>query len=190
MVIEGGVSLTAGVAARSVALVAFGTDSLIELASDIIVGWRLRVEQQGACAARVAEVERKTARWAGALLWLLAAYVAVDASRRLLGFGERAEVSPAGIGITVAALVVMPLLARGKLSVANALDSAALRADACEAVCCAWLSAATLAGLALNALFHWWWADPAAALVIVPLLVREGLAGWRGGDCCAGSCSG
>src|SRR5207253_1806704 len=98
----------------------------------------------------------------GALLWLLAAYVAVDAGRRLLGYGERSERSVAGIAVTVAALVIMPLLARAKLRVADAIGSRALRTDAQEAVCCAWLSAATLGGLTLNALFGWWWADPAA----------------------------
>lgn len=107
------------------------------------------------------------------------------AAARLWG---RAEESLVDIGITAAALVVMPVLARGKLRVANALDSRALRTDAYEAVCCAWLSVTTLDGLALDALFGWWWADPVAALVIVPLLLKEGREGWKGGDC--SSCHG
>ncbi|HTE21339.1 MAG TPA: cation transporter [Armatimonadota bacterium] len=184
MVIEGVVSVTAGLAASSVALLAFGVDSFIELASDGVVAWRLLVEQRGGSPERVEEVERKGSRLAGVILWILAAYITVDAGRSLLGYGEKAEESLVGIGITAAALVIMPLLARNKLRIANALDSRALRTDAYEAMCCAWLSVTALAGLTLNALFGWWWADPAAALVIVPLLIKEGREGWRGGGCC------
>ena len=184
MVIEGAVSVTAGLEAGSVALLAFGIESFIELGSDITVAWRLSVEQRGGDAEQVERVERRASRIAAAFLFLLAAYITVDAGRRLLGFGDRAEESPVGIGITAAALLVMPLLARAKLRLAEALDSRTLRTDACEAVCCAWLSLTTLAGLVLNAAFGWWWADPAAALVIVPMLVREGRAGWREQSCC------
>lgn len=184
MVIEGVVSVSAGVAAGSVALLAFGVDSFIELASDVVVAWRLRAEQRGGCAGRIEEVERKASRLTGAILLTLAAYIAFDAGRRLLGYGARPEESLAGIGITAAALIVMPLLARGKLRIANALDSRALRTDAYEAVCCAWLAATTLGGLVLSALFGWWWADPIAALIIVPLLIKEGRAGWRGESFC------
>jgi cation diffusion facilitator family transporter len=187
MVVEGVVSLSAGFAAGSVALLAFGIDSFIELASDLVVAWRLGAEQRGACPETLERVERRASRLAGAILWLLAAYVSFDAGRRLLGFGREAEESWTGVGITVAALVIMPLLARAKLRVADGLNSRALRTDAYEAVCCAWLSATTLGGLLLNAAFGWAWADPLAALVIVPLLIREGWGGWRGG--CA-TCSG
>jgi divalent metal cation (Fe/Co/Zn/Cd) transporter len=181
MVIEGVISVGAGIAASSVALLAFGVDSFIELASDLVVWWRLRTEQRGGCAERVEEVEQKASRLAGVILWVLAAYITFDAGRRLLGFGEKAHESLTGIAVTGAALVIMPALAWGKLRIANALDSRALRTDAYEAVCCAWLSVTTLAGLGLNALFGWWWADPMAALVIVPLLIKEGREGWRGG---------
>jgi divalent metal cation (Fe/Co/Zn/Cd) transporter len=115
----------------------------------------------------------------------LALYVLLDAGRRLLGFGEQARESPMGLAVTTAALFIMPLLARGKLRLAEGLGSVALRTDAYEAICCAWLSATTLGGLSLNAVFGWWWADPVAALVLVPLLVKEGLAGWRGSQCCS-----
>jgi divalent metal cation (Fe/Co/Zn/Cd) transporter len=185
MLVEGSVSVAAGLAAGSVALLGFGIDSFIEMGSDFVVAWRLRVEQRGCCAERVEQVERRASRLAAALLLLLAAYVLLDAGRHLLGFAEHAQESPAGIAVTAVALVVMPLLARAKLRVADALGSRALRTDAYEAVCCAWLSATTLVGLALNAAFGWWWADPVAALVLVPLLMREGLGGWRGG-CCPG----
>jgi divalent metal cation (Fe/Co/Zn/Cd) transporter len=192
MVIEGSVSVAAGLAAGSVALLAFGIESFIEIGSDLVVAWRLLAERRHGeaepGARREAEgreqVERRASRLAGLLLFLLALYIVVDAGRRLLGYGDHAEESLAGIAITVAALVVMPLLARAKLRLADAIGSRALRTDAYEAVCCAWLSVTTLAGLALNALFGWWWADPVAALVLVPLLVKEGLSGWRGG-CCA-----
>ena len=93
MLIEGAVALTSGVAAGSVALLAFGVDSLIELASDLVVAWRLRTEQTNTCPARIAKVERDASRMAGAILWLLAAYIGIDAGRRLLGFGDRAEES-------------------------------------------------------------------------------------------------
>lgn len=185
-VLEGAVSVAAGLAAGSVALLAFGIDSVVELSSDLVVAWRLRVEGRGGCAARIEAVERRAARLTGGLLLVLAAYVTVDAGRRLLGFGGQAEESPVGIGITAAALLVMPLLARAKLQVAEALDSRALRTDAYEAICCTWLAGTTLAGLALNALLGWWWADPAAALVIVPMLIREGRAGLRAEPCGCG----
>lgn len=183
MLIEGGVSLRAGAAAGSIALLAFGVDSLIELGSDLAVAWRLRAEQRGTPAGELARVERRTSRVAAGLLLLLAVYVTFDAGRALLGYGERARESYLGIGISAAALLIMPLLARAKIRVAEALESPTLRTDAYEAICCAWLSVTTLAGLALHAAFGWWWADPLAALVIVPLLVREGLTGWRGDGC-------
>ena len=187
MVIEGVISLSAGLASGSVALLAFGLDSFIELASDLVVAWRLLVERGAQDTERIERVEQSASRMAGVILWVLALYITFDAGRRLVGWGERAEESWTGIGITVAALVIMPLLAWAKLRVADALNSRALRTDAYEAVCCAWLSATTLAGLLLNAAFGWWWADPVAALIIVPLLIREGWGGWRGGCC---SCEG
>jgi divalent metal cation (Fe/Co/Zn/Cd) transporter len=185
MIVEGILSVSAGIAAGSVALLAFGVDSFIELVSDVVVAWRLRAELVGDCPQALERVERSTSRTAAIILWALAGYIAIDAGRRLLGFGERATESPIGIGVTVAALIIMPLLARAKLRTADGLDSRTLRTDAYEAVCCAWLSFTTLSGLVLNALFNWWWADPVAALVIVPLLIKEGRAGWRGDECCS-----
>jgi divalent metal cation (Fe/Co/Zn/Cd) transporter len=122
-------------------------------------------------------------RAAGALLLLLAAYILIDAGRRLLGFGAEAEQSLVGIVLTAISLVVMPVLGWAKLRTARQLGSRALRADAYETIACAWLSLTTLTGLVLNAAFGWWWADPLAALVLVPLIVREGLEGWKG-ECC------
>jgi divalent metal cation (Fe/Co/Zn/Cd) transporter len=180
-VLEGGVAVAAGVLASSVALIGFGVDSFVETASGAVVGWRLYSELRGHGDEAGAEaLERRTGRIAGALLLGLALYILVDAGRRLLGFGAEARESRLGIVLTAVAAVVMPLLGWAKLRTADALQSGALRADAYETIACAWLSAATSAGLILNAALGWRWADPVAALAIVPLAVREGLEGWRG----------
>jgi divalent metal cation (Fe/Co/Zn/Cd) transporter len=180
-VIEGIIAVAAGIAASSVALIGFGVDSFAETASGAIVGWRLHAELSGHADEERAEIlERRTGRIAGALLLGLAVYIVVDAGRRLFGFGAEARESTVGIVLTAIALVVMPLLGWAKLHTAGALGSGALRADAYETIMCAWLSLTTLAGLILNAALGWWWADPLAALAIVPLAIREGLEGWRG----------
>ena len=180
-VIEGIIAVVAGVAASSVALIGFGVDSFVETASGAIVGWRLHAELSGHADEERAEIlERRTGRIAGALLLGLAVYIVVDAGRRLFGFGPKARESTVGIVLTATALVVMPLLALAKLRTARALGSGALRTDAYETITCAWLALATLVGLILNAALGWWWADPLAALAIVPLVIREGLEGWRG----------
>jgi divalent metal cation (Fe/Co/Zn/Cd) transporter len=178
--VEGAVGVVAGVLASSVALVGFGVDSFIETASAVVVGWRLRDELQHGSAERAERVEAVAARIAGALLLLLAAFLLIDALRRLLGHGARAEESTIGIVLTSISLVVMPVLGWAKLRAARALGSRALRADAFETIACAWLSLTTLAGLVLNAALGWWWADPVAALILVPLIAREGFEGLRG----------
>ncbi len=174
--LEGLIAIVAGLAAGSVALTGFGVDSVIEVTSGVLLWWRLRVELGSAPLGPA--VEARAARWAGILLLGLAVYIVVEAARRLLS-QNRPEESVVGIGLMVASLVVMPLLARAKLRTARALDSRALRADAHETIVCAWLSLTTLCGLALNAAFGWWWADPLAALAMVPLVVREGLEAAR-----------
>jgi divalent metal cation (Fe/Co/Zn/Cd) transporter len=179
--VEGIVAVSAGALASSVALVGFGVDSFVETASGAVVGWRLRAEMTDQSDRERAEaLESRAARIAGALLLALAAYIVVDAGRRLLGYGAEARESIVGIALTAVSLVVMPLLGWAKLRTAGALGSGALRADAYETITCSWLSLTTLVGLILNAAFGWWWADPLAALAIVPLAVREGLEGWRG----------
>jgi divalent metal cation (Fe/Co/Zn/Cd) transporter len=183
-VFEGLVAVAAGTVAGSVALVGFGIDSFIETASAIVVGWRLRDELHGRSSQRMERVERTASRAAGALLLLLALYLVIDAGRRLVGFGGEARASAIGIALTALSLVVMPLLGGAKLRTAAALGSGALRADAFETITCAWLSLTTLCGLVLNVLLGWWWADPVAALVLVPLIVREGLEGLRARSCC------
>src|SRR5437870_7651927 len=175
--LEGIVAIAAGVAAGSVALTGFGIDSVIEVTSGGLLWWRLRAELG---AARVGPaVEGRAARWAGVLLLALAGYIVPESGRRLLT-GERPGESVVGIVLTALSLIVMPILARAKLRVAASLGSQALRADAHETIVCAWLSATTLLGLALNAMLGWWWADPVAALGMLPLIVHEGIEAWRG----------
>ena len=185
-VLEGIVAVAAGTVSGSVALIGFGVDSFVETASAAVVGWRLRAELRGGSAEAGERFEPVASRIAGTLLLVLSAYIVIDAGRRLLGFGGEARESLLGIALTSVSLVVMPFLGWAKLRTATALQSRALRADAYETIACAWLSLTTLVGLVLNALFGWWWADPLAALCLVPLIVREGLEGLRGEECACG----
>ena len=179
-IVEGVIAVVAGAPAASVALIGFGIDSFVETASAAVVGWRLRAElARDFDEERVERLERGAGRIAGALLLGLAGYIVIDAGRRLLGLGAEARESLLGIVLTAVSSVVMPLLGMAKLRVARELGSGAMRADAYETMACAWLSLTTLAGLLLNAALGWWWADPLAALAIVPLVIREGLEGWR-----------
>lgn len=175
--LEGIVAIAAGLAAGSIALTGFGIDSVIEVTSGALLWWRLRAELGSAPLGP--SVERRAARGAGFLLLALGVYIATDSARLLLT-GNRPGSSPVGIVLTALSLIVMPLLARAKLRLAASLGSRALRADAHETIVCAWLSATTLLGLGLNALLGWWWADPVAALAMLPLIVREGIEAWRG----------
>lgn len=175
-VVEAAVAIGAGVAAGSIALVGFGTDSVIESLSGAVLLWRLQAH--AADEAR----ERRALQLVGWSFLLLAAYVAFEAGRDLLR-QEPPETSFIGIGLAVASLIVMPLLARAKRRVAARLDSRALAADARQTDLCAWLSAILLGGLGLNALLGWWWADPVAALVMVPIIAREGGQALRGETC-------
>jgi divalent metal cation (Fe/Co/Zn/Cd) transporter len=179
-IVEGLIATIAGALAGSVALVGFGVDSFIETASGVVVGWRFHLELRERSPERTEEIERKASRIAGGLLLALAAYILIEAGRRLAGLGREAEESFIGIALTFISLIVMPLLGWSKLRTARALGSKALRADAYETIACAWLSLTTLGGLVLNAAFGWAWADPLAACVLVPLIVREGLEGLRG----------
>jgi divalent metal cation (Fe/Co/Zn/Cd) transporter len=176
MSVEAAVSLLAAWRARSPALLAFGGDSAIELFSAVVVLWRFR-------ASDVHEhAERRAARVAGALLFALATYVAVTSVTSLLGYSEP-KPTLLGIAILVAAAVVMPWLAKEKRLLSGATGSAALRADAAQSALCAYLSLIALAGLAINAIWHVKWADPIAALVVLPLIVWEGREAMRGKAC-------
>ena len=178
--LEALVALVAGLLAGSIALVGFGIDSVIELSASVAALWRLAAEHD---PARREHAERVTLRIIGALFLALAAYVLWEAGERLV---RRAvpDHSPAGIAIVAASLVVMPLLARAKRRVAAALESRALRAEAQQTQLCTYLSAILLGGLLLNLAVGWWWADPVAALAMVPIIAREGIEGLRGEDSC------
>ncbi|HZQ69111.1 MAG TPA: cation transporter [Terriglobales bacterium] len=177
--VEGLVSVIAGAIAGSVALVGFGVDSWIETSSGAILLWRLHSERTGGHAEAL---ERKALRLVGFSFVLLAGYVAWDAVVSLLK-REAPERSIAGVTIAVLSLIVMPLLARAKRRAARALSSAALQADSRQTSLCAYLSAILLSGLLLNSLAGWWWADPVAALVMVPIIGKEGFDALRGKAC-------
>lgn len=180
-VIEAGIALWQGVLAGSILLVGFGLDSTIELAAASVLLWRLRVEARGADEDRIEQTERFVHRFVGATFFLLAAYVTAQAGWTLW---TRAIPEESGIGIVlaVASLIIMPLVAWGKMVAADRVGSAALRAEAKETLACSWLSAALLLGLGLNAWLGWWWADPVAALVMVPWLMHEGREGFEDDD--------
>ena len=173
---EVGVSLSAAWLARSPALFAFGGDSAIELLSGIVVLWRFRAH------AAQERSEKRAARIASVLLFILAAYVSAAAAVTLLGYSEP-KTTYLGIAILIAAAAIMPWIAKEKRKLSAITGSAALRADAAESALCAYLSLVALVGLGVNAIWHITWADPIAALVIVPLIVREGWDAMRGKAC-------
>lgn len=173
MVIEASVALSVGFATRSVSLQGFGLDSIVELIAGGILLWRLRVEQRGGSLERIETAERR-ASWVTAIsLFALAVYIVGDSA---FAFVTRTqpEASWWGVGLAIAAAIIMPLLWQGKLRVAKRIGSAALKADAACSVTCAYMALTLLAGLLLNRLFGWWWADPLAALALVYFLVQEG----------------
>jgi divalent metal cation (Fe/Co/Zn/Cd) transporter len=176
MSVEAVVSLFCAWRAHSPALLAFGGDSAVELLSAVVVLWRFRVTSAHEGAERLA------ARVAGALLFALAAYVALASVMSLLGY---AEPKPTFIGIVVllVAAIAMPWLAREKRRLSAITGSAALRADAAESALCAYLSVIVLLGLGVNAIWHLRWADPVAALVILPVMIWEGREAMRGKPC-------
>ena len=182
MVIEAAVAIASAVEANSLALLAFGIDSLIELASAGVLVWRLTVElRHGQVFAERAE--RRAARVGGALLFVLAAYVVVGASWKLW-MQQGAEFSLPGLIVTVLAMPIMYFLSRRKLRLAEALGSRALRADAVESITCGWLSLVVVAALVMQLLIGVWWVDAVASLGIVWVLVREGREAWAGEQCC------
>ena len=181
-VVEGLVAIGAGMSAGSVALIGFGIDSVVESISGSILIWRLRAEVTGtADEERIEQVERRAERLVGVSFLVLGAYVGYQAIQTLVARDEPAP-SPVGIALTILSLAVMLWLARAKRRTGEALASRALIADSQQTFACWYLSATTLAGLALNAVFGLWWADPLAALMIVVFLAREGLEALRGED--------
>ena len=180
--LEGIVAVGAGIGAGSIALIGFGVDSIIELTASVAAVWRLRADSE---VARREQVEGRSLRVVGACFLALAGYMTYEAVKALLQ-REAPAASLIGIGLAALSLLVMPVLAHAKRRIALKLGSGALAAEATQTAVCTYLSAILLSGLVLNAQFGWWWADPVAALAMVPLIVREGMEGVRGRSaCCA-----
>lgn len=183
--VEGLVGIGSGIAAGSIALIGFGVDSYVEVFAGAVILWRLSKERLGRQLSEPAE--RRALRLIAVTFLLLAVGVGAESIRKL-ATGERPEESAVGLALAVVSLLVMPLLARAKRRVGQQLGSRALEADAAETDLCVWLSAVLLAGLGLNSLFGWWWADPVAGLAIVFIATREGLEHWNAeelhDDCC------
>jgi divalent metal cation (Fe/Co/Zn/Cd) transporter len=178
-VLEFGIAVGAGLVAGSVALIGFGFDSLIEGLSGLVIVW-LFSRGRGTSEA----AEHQAQRLIAASYFLLAAYIAYESSRDLIG-GHRPEPSWIGIGLAAFTAPTMPLLAAAKRRVGHRLGSRATVSEAAQNQLCAYLSIALLVGLLLNATLTWWWADPVAALVIGGVAVREGVEGWRGESACS-----
>jgi divalent metal cation (Fe/Co/Zn/Cd) transporter len=176
--VEFAIALGAGIAAGSIALIGFGIDSFVESVAGFVLLWRF-----GAGRADQALAERRAQQLIAASFYLLAAYVAVESVRTLVQ-GNHPEVSWIGIGLAAFTAPTMPLLAWAKRRVGTQLHSSATISESNQTLVCAYLSVALLVGLGANAAFGWWWADPAAALVIAAVAAREGRASWRGEHCC------
>lgn len=173
MTMEAIVALVVGFTTHSVSLQGFGIDSVIELIAGGILLWRLTVEQRGGTLDRIERAERR-ASWVTAIsLFALSVYLVGDSALTFLT-RTQPEASWWGVGLAIAAAIIMPLLWQGKLLVARRIGSAALKADAACSVTCAYMSLTLLGGLLLNRTFGWWWADPLAGLALVYFLVREG----------------
>jgi divalent metal cation (Fe/Co/Zn/Cd) transporter len=179
--VEGILALWAGFQAGSIALVGFGLDSFIECAAAGVLLWRLAIEARGASAEIIERSERRVHRFIGGTFFALALYVLLQAGWTLWQ-QKTVEESFLGIVLAVVSLVIMPLVSWGKLRAASIIASPALRAEAKETLACSYLSFTLLLGLVANAVAGWWWADPVAALLMVPWLVKEGLEGLRGED--------
>jgi divalent metal cation (Fe/Co/Zn/Cd) transporter len=183
--VEGVVAVVAGVAAGSLSLIGFGLDSGIEVSASTILAWRLYRERRGGC---MADDDRLATRAIASSFLALTAYVWVEGARDLAG-GNQAEVSVVGLVLVSVSVVMMPFLARAKRRLAPALGSRAAISEANQTMLCALLSGVVLVGLALNALAGWWWADPAAGIVIGFIAAGEAVRAWRAealeDTCCA-----
>jgi divalent metal cation (Fe/Co/Zn/Cd) transporter len=181
--IETLVALFAGWAAGSIALVGFGLDSIIELTAASVLLWRLVEEKKGMRPEKIQRIDHRVHQFVGITFFLLALYVLVQAGWTLW-HGKIAQESLVGIILAIASLIVMPLVAWGKIVAAKKIGSVALQAEAKETIACSYLSFVLLLGLSCNAWLGWWWADPAAALLMIPWLIKEGMEGLGGQECC------
>lgn len=180
--LEGLIAIVAGLLAGSIALVGFGFDSVIEVTSGAALLWRLGADIDEEKRERV---EAVSLRIVGVCFIALALYISYDSITTLISRAAPERSIP-GIILAVVSLIVMPLLTRAKRRVAVGIKSAAMAADAKQTEFCTYLSAILLGGLLLNALLGWWWADPIAALVMVPIITKEGIEALRGETCCEG----
>jgi divalent metal cation (Fe/Co/Zn/Cd) transporter len=182
MLVEAAIAIGSGIFAHSLSLIAFGADSLIELASAGVLLWRLKVEIRDGTEFSET-IEHRASRMGGALLFALAAYVIASAAYGLWRH-EGQEFSAPGFILTILAIPIMWFLAKAKMRVADQIDSRALRADAVESIACGYLSGVVVIGLLVQLLMPgWWWVDSLASLAIVVLLVKEGREAWQGEDC-------
>ena len=181
--IEGGIGVVAGILAGSVALIAFGLDSAIEGLASIIVLWRFTGSRITSAAA-----ERRAQKWVAISFFLLAPYVAAEAVETLIE-GAAAETSWLGMALTAGTLALCPWLGRAKQRIGEKLGSRATYGEGTQNMLCAILAAAVLVGLSANTLFGLWWLDPAIALAISVVCVREGQKAWRGEQCGCATCS-
>ena len=177
--LEGLVAVVAGALAGSISLVGFGIDSFIEVTSGAVLLWRMSVD---ADVQRRERNERRALKIVGVCFLALAIYITYESATDLWS-KKAAEHSISGIILACLSLIVMPLLSRAKRKVGRALGSAAMHADAKQADFCTYLSSILLAGLLLNAFFGLWWADPAAALIMIPIIAKEGIEGLQGNAC-------
>ena len=182
--LEGLIAVAAGLLAGSIALIGFGFDSLIEVTSGALLLWRLHADVD---EIRRERVEAITLRLVGVCFLVLALYVTHNSVESLLRH-EAPDESLIGIILATVSLIVMPLLVRAKRKVARGINSGALMADSKQTELCTYLSAILLGGLLLNAVLGWWWADPVAALIMVPIIAKEGLEALRGETCCDDQC--
>lgn len=182
--LEGLIAVAAGLLAGSIALVGFGFDSLIEVTSGALLLWRLHADVDEVKRERV---EAITLRLVGICFLVLALYVTHNSVESLLRH-EAPDESLIGIILAAVSLIVMPLLVRAKRRVARSINSGALMADSKQTELCTYLSAILLGGLLLNALLGWWWADPVAALIMIPIIAKEGIEALRGETCCDDEC--
>jgi divalent metal cation (Fe/Co/Zn/Cd) transporter len=181
MTAEGAIAITAAALAGSVALLGFGLDSAIEGLASVIVIWRFTGTR------RLSEhAEQRAQRLVAITFFLLAPYIAQDSIRTLIA-GNRAQISWLGIGLSLASILVMPVLGRAKCSIGQRLGSGATAGEGTQNILCAYMAAGVLLGLLANAAFGLWWIDPAIALGIAALAVNEGREAWAGDACCAAS---
>jgi len=182
-ILEAVIATICGHRADSIALFGFGLDSIIECAAAFVMLWQLSAQLRGTSGPELERKERVVRRFIGGTFVALAFYILFESGRTLLKKAAP-ESSMIGIALAAASLVIMPAVSLAKLRAARELGSRSLRAEAKETLVCSYLSFSLLLGLAANAWIGWWWADPVAALLMVPWLIKEGREGLRGDECC------